>query len=94
MSTPDTQVPVLVDFHTAIQLLCVSGLFTPKPEGPREPFLYDFATACEMLGISGVTLREKMHAGLIAAQRDGKKILFQPDELRRYAADLPSWEPK
>jgi hypothetical protein len=40
------------------------------------------------------TLRAEMVAGRINAQLVGKKIVFRPDELRRYANELPSWEPK
>jgi excisionase family DNA binding protein len=55
--------------------------------------LVDMKTACRLLSISEVKLREEMHAGRINAQRIGRSIVFRPEELKRYAADLPAWEP-
>jgi hypothetical protein len=59
-----------------------------------EPVLVDLATAARLLSISEPFLRSEMAAGRIAAQRAGaKKIVFRPEELRRYAESLQSWEP-
>jgi hypothetical protein len=59
-----------------------------------EPALVAFAKACQLLSMGKDTLRAEMVAGRINAQLVGKKIVFRPDELRRYAAELPSWEPR
>jgi len=59
-----------------------------------EPPLVDFQGACVALAISERQLRREMDAGAIAAKVRGRKVLFEPSELRRYATDLPSWEPK
>jgi hypothetical protein len=59
-----------------------------------EPALVDFDTAARLLSIGKDLLRSEMEAGRIAAQRLGaKKVVFRLEELRRYANDLPSWEP-
>lgn len=60
-----------------------------------EPKLVDFETACRMLGnMSREMLRQEMTAGRINAQTIGRKIVFRPAELERYAEARPSWEPK
>jgi hypothetical protein len=56
--------------------------------------LVDLETACSLLAISRESLKQEMRAGRIAAKVYGRKPLFQPDELTRYADALPSWEPK
>lgn len=59
-----------------------------------EPALVDFETARQALANMSVgTLREEMAAGRINAQRIGKKVVFRPEELRRYAHACASWEP-
>ena len=60
-----------------------------------EPALVDLDTACQLLAnISRDTLKREMRAGRINAQRIGAKIVFRPEELRRYAEARPSWEPR
>jgi hypothetical protein len=58
-----------------------------------EPVLVDFKTACATVSLSPPALRGEMAAGRINAKVYGRKPLFEPDELRRYAASLSSWEP-
>jgi hypothetical protein len=58
-----------------------------------EPVLVDFKTACATVSLSAVALRKEMALGRINAKTYGRKPLFEPDELRRYAASLSSWEP-
>jgi excisionase family DNA binding protein len=58
-----------------------------------QPVLVDMETAARSLAISDDKLRQEMHAGRINAQKLGSKIVFRPEELQRYANDLPAWEP-
>jgi hypothetical protein len=58
-----------------------------------EPPLVEFKKAMGLLAISDRALRRELASGNIAAKFRGRKVLFEPSELRRYAADLPSWEP-
>ncbi|WP_301119903.1 hypothetical protein [Mycolicibacterium fortuitum] len=60
-----------------------------------EPVLVGKPVAAAMLGgISEFKLDELVRAGLIKAQRIDRRVVFSPDELRRYAAACPEWEPK
>jgi excisionase family DNA binding protein len=59
-----------------------------------EPVLVDKPTACRLLGnIAERTLRQLVHDGDLNARKLGNRTLFEVDELRRFAAALPSWEP-
>lgn len=69
------------------------GSGTPVKPPPFEPPLVDFKDAMKLLAISDRGLRRELSEGNIAAKFRGRKVLFEPSELRRYAADLPSWEP-
>jgi hypothetical protein len=60
---------------------------------PFEPPLVDFKDAMKLLAISDRALRRELLEGNIAAKFRGRKVLFEPSELRRYVADLRSWEP-
>lgn len=60
-----------------------------------EPALANKQTACLILG--GIALRTLMQ--LVAdnelnARKLGTRTVFEIDELRRYAAQLPSWVPQ
>jgi hypothetical protein len=67
---------------------------TEQPTTSLEPALVDFETARQALANMSVNaLREEMAAGRINAQRIGKKVVFRPEELRRYAQACASWEP-
>lgn len=60
-----------------------------------EPALADFETACRILGgISERKLKELVAEGDLGARKLGGRTMFEIVELRRYAANLPSWEPK
>ena len=59
-----------------------------------EPGLLDLRSASAFLSLSAPSVRAEMHAGRLRARRFGSKPLFALDELRRYAASLPAWEPK
>ena len=65
----------------------------PVKPPPFEPPLVDFKDAMKLLAISDRALRRELSDGNIAAKFRGRKVLFEPSELRRYAADLRSWEP-
>lgn len=59
-----------------------------------EPALVDITTACAMLGgISRRALDGFVTRGAITPKRVGSRVLFQPDEIRRFAASCPDWEP-
>jgi hypothetical protein len=59
-----------------------------------EPALVDLRGAQAFLCLSGPSVRAEMVAGRLRAKTFGRKPLFEISELRRYAASLPSWEPK
>ena len=60
-----------------------------------EPVLVDKETAAQALGnISIVKLEELMRAGRINPQIIDRRVVFTPDELRRFAAECPAWEPR
>lgn len=60
-----------------------------------EPELVDKPTACQMLGgISVDALERYMRNGDIVPRLAGKRVVFRVDEVRRFARDLPSWEPR
>jgi excisionase family DNA binding protein len=59
-----------------------------------ELVLADKQTACRLLGnIAERTLRQLVHDGELSARKLGSRTMFELDELRRFAAALPSWEP-
>lgn len=60
-----------------------------------EPELVDKSTACQMLGgISEDALERHMRSGDIVPRLIGKRVVFRVEEVRRFARQLPSWEPK
>ena len=60
-----------------------------------EPALADKDTACAMLaGICPRALMQLVAEGHLNARKLGSRTVFEVDELRRFAASLPSWEPK
>lgn len=66
----------------------------PEVEVVMEPVFVDKATAAKALGnISQTKLKELMHAGRIHGVMLGGRVMFTPDEIRRFAATCPSWEP-
>jgi hypothetical protein len=60
-----------------------------------EPVLADKQTACNILaGICPRALMQLVAEGRLNARKLGSRTVFEVDELRRFAASLPSWEPK
>jgi hypothetical protein len=59
-----------------------------------EPISVDLRTACRMVSLSMPVLRAEMAKGRLNAKTYGTKPLFEVEELKRYVASLPSWEPK
>lgn len=59
-----------------------------------EPAFLDKTAVCVMLGnISIDKLDQLIRSGDIIAQKVGKRVVITPDEVRRFAAECPSWEP-
>ncbi|DAZ90291.1 MerR family transcriptional regulator [Mycobacteroides abscessus] len=59
-----------------------------------EPIFVGKKTAARALGeISMNKLNELIRAGRINPRILDGRVMFAPEELRRFAADLPSWEP-
>lgn len=68
----------------------------PKPlvAVALEPVFVDKSTAAQALGnISMRKLEELIRAGRINPQVIDGRTVVTPDELRRFAAACPSWEP-
>lgn len=60
-----------------------------------EPVFLDKETTCSMLGgISVDKLDEFLRTGAIAARTVGKRVVFEPDEVRRFAKACPAWAPR
>jgi len=60
-----------------------------------EPEFVDKRGACKMLGgISTGCLESLVRAGDIVPCRLGKRIFFRVAEIRRFARECPSWEPR
>lgn len=59
------------------------------------PLLLDKETTAQMLGgISVYKLDELVRAGRISAKQIDRRVVFEVDEVRRFAAECPSWEPR
>lgn len=59
-----------------------------------EPAFVDKAGAAQMLGnISERKLNELIADGRINPQTIDARVVFTPDEVRRFAAACPAWEP-
>ena len=54
-----------------------------------EPLAVSAATACQILACSRTTLCDKIARGEIAARKNGKKLLIEISELKRFVAALP-----
>lgn len=60
-----------------------------------EPEFLDKKTTCHVLGgISQDRLEQLMRAGLIVPRVIGARVVFPVEEVRRFARECPSWEPK
>lgn len=63
-------------------------------DNTMQPVLYDKKRASELLGISNTQLGRLMRAGKIFPVMIESKPMFSPDEIKRFATHLPSWEPR
>ncbi|MEW5810312.1 hypothetical protein ACXYX3_17915 [Mycobacterium sp. C3-094] len=60
-----------------------------------EPEFLDKATTCQVLGgISHDRLEVLMRAGEITPKVIGSRVVFPVEEVRRFARECKSWEPK
>lgn len=60
-----------------------------------EPEFLDKKTTCHVLGgISEDKLEQLMRAGEIVPKVIGGRTVFPVAEVRRFASECPSWEPK
>lgn len=60
-----------------------------------EPVFLDKQTTCSLLGgISEDKLDEFLRAGDITAKTIGKRVVFTPEEVRRFASERPAWAPR
>jgi excisionase family DNA binding protein len=66
---------------------------TPDIPVTVRPVLVDKKTAAQMLGISLSTVNRMIDNGEIGPVALRGRVLFRVDELERFAAELPSWEP-
>lgn len=69
----------------------------PNPFGVLvtvEPITVDKETACRMLGIGETALMALVTDGELCARKLGRRTVFAVEDLKRFAAKLPSWEPR
>jgi hypothetical protein len=59
-----------------------------------EKLLYDHDAAAELLSTTSRRIHELRRSGSLAAVQDGRSLKFTIQELTRYAASLPAFEPK
>jgi hypothetical protein len=60
-----------------------------------KPVLVDKDTACRLLGgIAERKLMQLVQDGELNAKKLGTRTVFELDELQRFGAELPDWEPK
>ena len=60
-----------------------------------EPEFLDKETTCQVLGgISAVVLDRLVRKGEITPKVIGSRVVFPVEEVRRFARDCKSWEPK
>lgn len=60
-----------------------------------EPAFLNKTETCEALGGCSIAyLDQEVRAGRINPQLCAGRVVFTPVEVRRYAAECPSWEPK
>lgn len=67
----------------------------PQVQIGMEPAFLSKKDTCAALG--GVSIRyleEEMRKGRINPQVFAGRVVFTPEEIRRYAAEQPAWEPK
>lgn len=72
----------------------MSGNESPTQIG-MEPALLNKKAAAEALGgISTSELDRYVKRGDINPRMLGSRVMFEPDELRRFANELPAWAPR
>jgi excisionase family DNA binding protein len=59
-----------------------------------DKLLYSHDSAAELLDTTARRVHELRRAGSLAAVQDGRSLKFTKQELERYAASLPAFEPK
>jgi excisionase family DNA binding protein len=59
-----------------------------------DKLLYSHDSAAELLDTTARRVHELRRAGSLAAVQDGRSLKFSQQELERYAASLPAFEPK
>lgn len=59
-----------------------------------DPITVDKPTAAAMLGIGDSMLMDFVSDGKLNAKKLGSRTVFLIQDLRDFAASLPSWEPK
>ena len=62
------------------------GLALSSPQEEKMEALLDIRRAAEILSLSHWTLRSYLRAGRLRPLRIGKRVLIEPDELRRFIA--------
>lgn len=72
----------------------MSGMDAAVTIGLEPVFLNKKDTCAALGGISVRKLEQEMRAGHITPQVFAGRVVFTPAEIRRYAAEQPSWEPK
>lgn len=55
----------------------------------REPIAYDLDSAVEVTGRSKPRIRKAIKCGELVARRDGRRLIIEPEELRRWIRSLP-----
>jgi hypothetical protein len=55
----------------------------------RDPIAYDLNAAEEVTGRSKPRIRKAIKNGELVARRDGRRLVIEPDELRRWIRSFP-----
>jgi hypothetical protein len=55
----------------------------------RDPIAYDLDAAEEVTGRPKPRIRKAITTGELVARRDGRRLIIEPDELRRWIRSLP-----
>lgn len=59
-----------------------------------EPVFVNKTVAASLLGIGATKLDQLIRDGRLAAHKIDGSTVISPEELRRFAATCPAWEPK
>ena len=66
----------------------------PTGSHPKPLLLSRKQTAAVLAGISVWTVDDLVRAGKLTAKKLGARVVFDADEVARFANELPAWEPK